>query len=82
MCSNFFLNNDIQKKHNIEVVFSLPFYEYDEKYKMKNKPTLDYSIFDNLDILVIEINSLTNNASSCKIINYCKIKNIQIIRTL
>jgi hypothetical protein len=61
-------------------MFSLPFFLYDKKYK-SNAQCLDYSIFDNLSVLVIEINSLDNNASSDKIIAYAQSKNIQIIRT-
>jgi hypothetical protein len=59
------LNNN-----NLKILLNLPFYEYDEKY-IYYKGILDYNIFDELDILVIENNNLNNNASSEKIINYC-----------
>jgi len=61
-------------------MFSLPFYEYDTAYP-GYRGTLDYSIFDNLDILIIELNTLNNQASSQKIINYAKDKNIKIYKT-
>lgn len=83
LCQEFFLNKSILKKYNIDVVFSLPFYEYDYNYKFKNKKKLNYSIFNNIDILIIEINWLPidNQASSEKIINYLKNKNVKIIKT-
>ena len=79
---DFFLNDQIKKKYNINVVFSLNFYMYDYKY-LYYKGKLDYSIFNNIDILIIEINSLSldNEASSEKIIDYCINKNIKIIKT-
>jgi hypothetical protein len=82
LCDKFFLDELIQKQFNLKVIFSLPFYLYDTKFPVY-KGILDYSIFDNLDILVIEINKLENEASSNKIINYCKSKNenIKIIKT-
>lgn len=84
LCDKFFLNESIQEQFNLKIIFSLPFYEYDERYP-GYKGILDYSIFDNLDFLVIEINKLEidNQASSQKIINYCesKNKNIKIIKT-
>ena len=80
LCDNFFLNEKIKQKYNIEVMFSLPFYEYDTAY-VGYKGKLDYSIFDNLDILIIEINTLNNEASSKKIIDYVQDKNIKIYKT-
>ncbi len=79
---DFFLNDQIKKKYNINVVFSLAFYMYDYNYS-EYKGKLDYSIFNNIDILIIEINSLSldNQASSEKIIDYCINKNIKIIKT-
>ena len=83
LANNFFLNGQIKQKYNINVVFSLPFYEYDPNFPGGYKGKLDYSIFDNIDILIIEINSLSldNQASSEKIIDYCINKNIKIIKT-
>ena len=81
LCNNFFLNAEIQKRFNIEVIVSLPFYIYDQNCAMHSGNILNYSIFDNLDVLVIEINNLDNEASSQKIINYCKNKNIKTIKT-
>jgi len=80
LCDNFFLNEKIKQKYNIEVMFSLPFYEYDTAY-VGYKGKLDYSIFDNIDILIIEINTLNNDASSQKIIDYVQDKNIKIYKT-
>lgn len=80
LCDKFFLNEEIKKKYNIEVIFSLPFYEYDPVYT-GYKGKLDYSIFDNLDILIIEINKLNNETSSKKIIDYLQDKNIKIYKT-
>jgi len=82
LCDKFFLNQSIKQQFNIIVEFSLPFYEYDKNY-INNCRILDYKIFDNLDILIIELNNLDNDnqASSSKIITYCKEKNIKIIKT-
>ena len=80
LCHTFFLNEEIQKQFNLNVIFSLPFYDYDPTYQYY-KGILDYIIFDNLDFLIIEINNLDNQASSQKIINYCKNKDIKIIKT-
>ena len=80
LCSPFFLNDEVKKKNNIEVLFSLPFYEYDPSY-CKYRGILDYTIFNNLDYLIIEINTLENEASSKQIIEYCLNKHIKIIKT-
>jgi len=82
LCSDFFLNEQIKCKYNITVIFSLPSYEYDYNYP-NYRGKLDYSIFDNLDILIIEINllPLDNQASSERIINYLKTKNVKIVKT-
>jgi hypothetical protein len=81
LCNDFFLNSSIQEQYNLKVNFSLPFYEYDNNYLFGYKGILDYSIFDNLDFLVIEINEFDGQASSKKIINYCESKDIKIIKT-
>ena len=80
LCSSFFLNKEVIKKNNIEVLFSLPFYEYDPNYSVY-RGLLDYTIFNNLDCLIIEINNLKNEASSKRIISYCLNKNIKVIKT-
>jgi len=80
LCCNFFLNEQVKKKYNINIVFCLPFFEYDPDY-LDYRGKLDYSIFDNLDILILEKNSLNNQASSEKIINYLNNKNVKIIKT-
>jgi hypothetical protein len=80
LCSNFFINDEVKKKNNIHVKFSIPFYEYDNKYP-GYKNNLKYDIFDDLDILIIENNNLDNIASSGKIIEYCRDKKIKIIKT-
>lgn len=80
LCVDFFLNSDVRKTNNIDVIFVIPFYIYDPKYPSYKKE-LSYDIFDNIDYLVIENNELTNSASSEKIIEHCIKKNIKIIRT-
>jgi len=75
LCWNFFLNEQVLKKHNMNVCFALPFYEYDPNYP-GYKGKLDYSIFNEQDILVIEINPLSE-----QIVDYCTNKNIKIIKT-
>ena len=80
LCSIFFFNEEVQQKYNINIKFSLPFYEYDTSYSIY-RGKLDYSILNDLDVLIIEINSLDNEASSEKIINYLQYKNIKIIKT-
>lgn len=81
LCDKFFLTEKMLKTHNYIVVFSLGFYLYDPNFGSKRK--LDYSIFNNIDILIIEINSLPldNQASSDRIINYLKDTNVKIIKT-
>jgi hypothetical protein len=80
LTSNFFLNTRVCRSNKLKVLFSLPFYEYDDKYN-PNKLILDYTIFNNLDILIIENNNLENQASSKKIIEYCLAKGIKVIKT-
>jgi len=82
LCSNFFLSEAVKSKNNYEIIFSLPFYEHDEKYG-EFKGDVDYNLFNELDILIIENNNLQNSASSDKIIKYClEINpNIKIIKT-
>jgi hypothetical protein len=85
LCSNFFFNDDVLSNNDIKIMFNLPFYIYDEQYSeynnIINHPILDYSLFENIDVLVIENNNLTNQASSKKIIEYCLKLNIKIIKT-
>jgi hypothetical protein len=78
----FFFSNEILKIYNFEILFALFFFNYDDEYTKKNC-ILDYAIFDNCDILIIENNNLQNQASSTKIIEYCLIKNknMKIIKT-
>ena len=80
MTSSYFFNEEICKKQ-YEIIFSLPFYDYDPQYIYFKNIYLNYKIFDDLDILIIENNNLNNQASSEKIIDYCLNKNIQIIKT-
>ena len=77
LCSDFFLNEQIRNENNLMVMFSLPYYIYDSSNQI-----LDYKIFDDIDLLIIENNNLYNEASSQKIILYCNDKNIRIIRTV
>jgi hypothetical protein len=83
LCSDFFLNEHVKSIHNFKIIFSLPFYEYDPMYPYYKGKILDYTLFNELDILIIENNNLNNSASSDKIINYCIKKNndIKIIKT-
>ena len=82
ICSDIFFNEIVKTNNNINVIFSIPFYEYDNNYPYF-KGILNYKIFDNLDILIIENNNLNNQASSSKIIDYCLNKNnkMKIIKT-
>lgn len=78
-CYKFFLNKQVT--HNkFTIMFSLPFYKYNPAF-IGYKKKLNYAVFDKIDILIIENNELDNQASSKKIIEYCKNKNIQIIKT-
>ena len=67
----------------MEIIFSKVFYDYDMKYNKKNL-ILDYNIFNNIDILIIELNNLDCQASSLKIIEYTlnNNKNVKIIKTI
>lgn len=76
LCSDFFFNEQIRNENNLIVMFSLPYYIYDSSNQI-----LDYKIFDDIDLLIIENNNLHNIASSQKIIEYCNNKNIRIIKT-
>lgn len=80
LCSNFFINDIIKNENNIELIFNKPFYEYDDKFP-EFKEELNYNIFDELDVLIIENNNLNNSASLYKIITYCLDKKIKIIKT-
>lgn len=80
LCADFFLNDEIRKKNNVDIIFIIPFYIYDIKYPSYKKE-LKYDIFDSIDCLIIENNELENSASSEKIIKYCEKKNIKIIKT-
>ena len=81
--ANFFLNKKLLENNNLDIKLRLAFYEYDDNFMGMSRPNLDYNNFNNLDILIIENNNLENQASSEKIINYCKNQNsnIQIIKT-
>jgi hypothetical protein len=81
LSSAFFLNEDINNIYNFKILFSLAFFEYDPNYVGYQGVILDYSIFDELDCLIIEINNLQTQASSTKIIEYCLNKNIKIVKT-
>jgi hypothetical protein len=76
----FFLTDEYLKTHNIFVKFALGFYNYDFNYNCR-APILNYDIFDDLDLLIIEINNCNNQASSEKIISYCANKSIKIFKT-
>lgn len=80
LCSDFFFNEEIIEKNNLEIIFALASYKYDYNY-FEYTHELDYKIFDNIDILIIELNKYENNASSDNIIKYCQEKNIKIIKT-
>ena len=80
--AKYFLNKNLLESNNLELKFNLAFYRYDPEYR-RYEGKLDYSIFNDLDTLIIEINNLDdeNQASSKKIINYCNKNNINVIRT-
>jgi hypothetical protein len=81
LTSNFFLNLEVTTKNSYKIMFSLPFYEFDTNYPDYNGRILNYKIFNEIDILIIENNNLTNQASSSKIIEYCNERKIQVIKT-
>lgn len=85
LCSHFFINEQMKQNNNIEILFSLLFFNYDSEYQSiyhdLSGNDLNYEIFDNLDILIIEMNNLKNKASSDTIIKYCSERNIKIIKT-
>lgn len=78
----YFLSEKLCKDHNLQIIFSLNFFDYDPNYKKKKKGKLDYKIFDELDIILLMINNLPldNQASSINILNYCSKKKIKIIK--
>ena len=82
---DFFLNKEVCERNKFNIKFALSWFEYDIDY-WEYKGVLDYSIFDDLDILIISNNPLgiDNQASYKKIINYVKEtnKNTTIIRTV
>ena len=57
LCSSFFFNDEVTNINKLNILFSLPFYEFDPNYS-GYKGILDYKIFDKLDILIIEINKI------------------------
>lgn len=78
----YFLTKEVREKYNINIHCSLRFFEYDPSYSAYIEGTkLDYSIFNGMDVLVIEPNTLDNEASSEKIIDYLKNKDVKIINT-
>jgi hypothetical protein len=81
MTSSYFFSEEVLTKESYKIIFSLPFYYYDPKSPEFKNNYLNYQIFNDLDILIIENNNLDNEASSEKIIDYCRNKNIQIIKT-
>jgi hypothetical protein len=78
---NFFLNEQVLSNNNMQIVFSLPFFYYDPEYTDHYVDELNYDIFNDIDILIIENNKLNNTASSRNILAYCKNSNIKIIKT-
>ena len=82
---DFFLNKEVCERNKFNIKFALSWFEYDIDY-WEYKGILDYSIFDDFDILIISNNPLgiDNQASYKKIINYVKEtnKNTTIIRTV
>ena len=75
ICYSFFFNETVLQDNDIEIAFALGYYNYDKNYPYYKKE-LDYSIFNNIDILIIE----NNNIDSDKIIEYCTDKHIKIIK--
>ena len=70
----FFLNDQVIEENKLRLDFFFNFNDYDT-LRNKYAEILDYRKFDGLDVLIIEINSLTNQASSTNIIKYALSKN-------
>lgn len=79
---NKFLTDKVCKKYNVKLMFMMLFFEYDEGFPDFYKGTLNYACFNDIDLLIIQNNNLNvnNQASSKKIINFCKSKNIKILQ--
>ena len=75
ICYSFFFNETVLQDNDIEIAFALGYYNYDKNYPYYKKE-LDYSIFDNINILIIENNKIYSD----KIIEYCTAKHIKIIK--
>lgn len=77
-----FLTEEVCSKYNVKIMFMKLFFKYDEGFPAFYKGNLDYSCFNSIDLLIIQNNNLNpkNQASSKKIINFCKSKNIKIIQ--
>ena len=77
-----FLTDELCDKYKINLVFMILFFEYDKGFPSFYKGELDYSCFSTIDLLIIQNNNLNpiNQASSKKIINFCRSKNIKILR--
>ena len=56
MASSYFFNEEVLNNNNLKILVNLPFYEYDEKHPYYKNDKLNYEIFDNLDVLIIENN--------------------------
>ena len=77
-----FLTDKVCDKYNVKLMFMILFFEYDEGFPDFYKGTLNYACFNDIDLLIIQNNNLNvnNQASSKRIINFCKSKNIKILQ--
>lgn len=84
LASKYFFTDEILTNNNLKIEFAVSFFDFDKKYNGYNGYKgieLDYHIFNNIDILIIENNNFDNEISSEKIINYCLYSDIKIIKT-
>lgn len=80
----YFLTEELLLENDLYISDCLNFFEYDDNfYDNCVAPKLDYERFDICDIMIIEINSLKNQASSDKILDYMRVNNpkCKIIKT-
>lgn len=77
----FFFNEEVRKDNNIIETCTIPLYLYSKRIGNMYRGDLNYNIFDDYDIIIIENNNYEGTASSERIIRYCIKKKKKIIRT-
>ena len=78
---NYFFNEKVLKDNFITKIHNIPLYLYSKKIGKMYRGELNYDIFNDYDIIIIENNNYFGSASSEKIINYCIKNNKKIIKT-